>query len=150
MNCYLRQGRRPGVKASSDKLVGMMRDLDLALRIVDDLQDREYLTNEKEIEARESRLALERGKFALDVLRDWVENGDVKRYPEAAMRVAMMLNIPADRIEAVVDDLAHVYERRYEELAIRSIAKQQQLKEQSRQSLNALFTKKQFSLESHA
>lgn len=146
MNSYLRQGRRAGMKASSDKLVGMMRDLDLALRIIDTMQEREYLTNPKDIEARESRLALERGKFALDVLRDWVENGDVKRYPEAAMRVAMMLNIPADRIAATVDELAHVYERRYEELAIRSIAKQQQLQEQARQSLNNQFTKKPFPL----
>lgn len=148
MTMIMLQPRRMGksyLTRNSDKLDSMMKDLDLIIRILDTMQDRPYLTNPVKIADREDELRRERGEYALEVIRQWVTNIDANLYPEAAIRLAMMVRVPVDRIEFVVDELAHVYERRYQELAVRAIAKQQQIQAHARNALNAQFTKKTFS-----
>ena len=137
------------LRKSSDLLVKMMKDLDLAIRIVDTMQEREYLAPSKrrEIQERESRFKQERGAFAKEVLAEWLKHGPVKKCEEVALRFALMLNIPDERFVDTVDDLAHVYERRYHELTHRAIVKQKQRQEAAANALNSMFTKKRFPVE---
>lgn len=141
-NSYLRAGKRMSVKVSSEKLIRMMQDLHLALRILDTMQEREPLTDAYQIKQQERRLARERGEFALEVLRGWVEKGDVKNYYDAAIRCSLMLNIPVDRIEKTVDELAHVYQRRQKELLSRAIANRVNDGLMVQKASSGLFTKK--------
>ncbi len=133
------------MRKSSELMVKMMKDLDLIIRIVDTMQEREYLTDRKQIEEREAALLYERGAYAKGVLAEWMQNGEVKNHHEVAMRFALMFQIPSDRFVAVVDDLAHVYERRYNELTHRVIVKQAEREVRRKNELNAMFTKKKFS-----
>lgn len=132
------------LRASTALMIKMMKDLDLIIRIVDTMQEREYLTDRRQIEKREEKLLWERGTYGKCVLADWLENGEVKKHYEVAVRLSLMLKIPSNRFVAVVDDLAHVYERRYHELTHRCVVKQAERQERNKQELNALFTKKKF------
>ena len=70
--------------------------------------------------------------------------GDVFKCPEDRGRHALSLKIPDERFLDTVDDLAHVYERRYHELAHGAIVKEKQWKARDRRDRRARFTKKQF------
>lgn len=132
------------LRQSSDVMIGMMKDLDLIIRILDTMQEREYLSDKQKVEERERALLWERGSIAKEVLDQWIKHGTVKRYEEVALRFGLMLSIPADRFVATVDDLAHVYERRYKELTHMAVTKQAERQSRSRNELNAMFTKKAF------
>lgn len=137
---------RKELKHASDKMVGMMRDLDLIARTLDTMQEREFIpaSRKREIAKREHDLMMERARYAKEILEYWVVKGDVSKFPEVRVRLAMMLKIPDERFLDTVDELAHVYERRYHELAHGAIAKEKQWKARDKVDLMARFTKKQF------
>mgnify|MGYP001199316578 CR=1 FL=1 len=132
------------LRASTALMIKMMKDLDLIIRIVDTMQEREYLTDRRQIDEREEKLLWERGAYGKSVLADWLQHGEVKNHYEVSVRLSLMLKIPSNRFVAVVDDLAHVYERRYHELTHRCVMKQAERQERRKQELNQQFTKKKF------
>ncbi|MFP5300079.1 hypothetical protein R2R70_02535 [Cobetia sp. SIMBA_158] len=137
---------RKELKHASDKMVGMMRDLDLIVNILDTMQHRDFIpaSRKSDIAKREHALLMERTRYAREVLEFWVMKGDVSRFPEVRMRLVMMLKIPDAKFLATVDELAHVYQRRYHELAQGAIAKEKEWKARDRNDLMSRFTKKQF------
>ena len=128
----------------ADKLVSMMKDLELILRIVSTMQERSYVANKSKREAQEAELAKQRGKIALDIIRHWLEHGDVRQYQMANSRLTMMLHIHPARVEKTVEELANVYERNFTRLLSGAIKREQAAQQQRLDQFTQRFQKLPF------
>jgi len=115
----------PNKPHDADKLVSMMKDLELILRIVSTMQERAYTANKAKREAQEKTLSEERGRIALDIICHWLNHGDVRQFQMANARLTMMLHIHPSRVEKTVEELANVYERHLTRLLSGAIKREQ-------------------------